>query len=184
VATEHKAVNGLPCLEGVEIPSGVQYKIYNAWGKPVAENYNDMIQTALDDKADYLVTIEDDQVLQPDSLVRLYNKFKELPEKSCLGAWYPKKEESRQGVHIELDGERKPMPDSGGLRKAYTLAMGLTIYPVKAFAEIPHPWCVTTANLTQDSFLSQLLREREWELWVDTDLKIGHQCRLTGKIYN
>lgn len=183
VATEKKAINGLPCLEGLEFPAGVQVKVFNSFDRPVDENYNNIVQEAINDKADYLVTVEDDTFPQPDAIVKLYELLKQNPM-SAVGAWYPKKEESRQGVHIILkDGERTQLKADGGIHEVYTMAMGCSIYPVKMFTEIPYPWFKTTAILSQDSFFSQLAREKGYKLLVDTSVKCKHICRITGKIF-
>jgi hypothetical protein len=183
VATEHKAESGLPCLDGLEFPNGVEMKIFNSWGRPVDENYNNIVQEALNDKADYIATVEDDTFPQPDALVKLLELLRKNPN-SAVGAWYPKKEKSRQGVHIVLkDGKRQQMKDDGKIQEAYTLSMGCSIYPLEMFMKIPYPWFKTTANLSQDSYFSQLAREAGYKLLVDTSIKCGHQDRETKKMF-
>jgi hypothetical protein len=48
-----------------------------------------------------VVTIEDDQVLLEDSLIMLFDFALDNPD-ACVGAWYPKRQKVRQGVHIKL----------------------------------------------------------------------------------
>jgi hypothetical protein len=183
VPTELKAEKGLPCIEGLEFPNGAEMKIYNSWGRAVDDSYNHIVQTALEDKADYIVTVEDDTFPQKDALVKLMKLF-EKHENCAVGAWYPKKEKNRQGVHIEIKkGKRGAVPDDGKVHEVYTMAMGCSIYPIEMFMKIPYPWFKTTPNLSQDSFFSQLAREHGYKLLVDTSVKCKHIDRRNGDIY-
>ena len=183
VPTEFKAEKGLPCIDGIDIPSGSEIKIYNSYGRQVAEAYNDIVQTALEDQADFIITVEDDTFPQKDALIRLMELIRKNP-KCAVGAWYPKKEESRQGVHIiQQNGKRRDLQDDGKIHEVYTMAMGCSIYPIEMFMQIPYPWFKTTAHLSQDSFFSQLAREAGYKLLVDTSIKCKHIDRVTGKIF-
>lgn len=183
VPTELKAEKGLPCLEGLEFPNGAEVKIYNSWGRRVDDSYNHIVETALGDKADFIVTIEDDTFPPKDAIVKLMKLF-EKNDNCAVGAWYPKKEKNRQGVHIEIKkGKRGAMPDDGKIHEAYTMAMGCSIYPIEMFMKIPYPWFKTTANLSQDSFFSQLARENGYKLLVDTSIKCKHIDRESGKVF-
>lgn len=184
VPTEEKAVNGLPCLEGLSIPSGVQVKYLNVHGRKVDDAYNYAVQEALQDKADYVLTVEDDTFPEPGAFIKLMELIRQHPN-AAVGAWYPKREETKEGVHIIIgpDGKRKHLPSDGNVHSVYTIAMGCTLYPIEMFMKIPYPWFKTTENLSQDSFFSQLAREAGYELFVDTSIKCKHVDRVTGKIY-
>ena len=183
VPTELKAEKGLPCLEGIEFPNGAEIKIYNSWGRKVDDSYNHIVQTALEDKADFIFTVEDDTFPPKDALVKLVKLLQEN-ENCAVGAWYPKKEKNRQGVHIEIiKGKRGAMPDDGKVHEAYTMAMGCSLYPIEMFMKIPYPWFKTTVNLSQDSFFSQLARENGYKLLVDTKIKCKHIDRESGKVF-
>jgi hypothetical protein len=183
VPTEFKAEKGLPCIEGLVFPNGAEIKIYNSWGRKVDDSYNHIVQTALEDKADFIVTVEDDTFPPKDAIVKLMKLFSKN-ENCAVGAWYPKKEKNRQGVHIEIKkGKRGAMPDDGKIHEAYTMAMGCSIYPIEMFMTIPYPWFKTTTNLSQDSFFSQLARENGYKLLVDTSIKCKHIDRETGQVF-
>ena len=188
VPTEKKAENGLPCLNGLNWPAGAERKVFNNYGNPVAEAYNFIAQEALNDDADYLVTVEDDTFPPPEALVKLFELLKSEQAKGnkcAVGAWYPKREECSQGVHIIASGqnERGPLKPDGLVHEVYTLAMGCSIYPVRMFREIPHPWFKTTIHLSQDSYFSQQARDAGWKLLVDTSIRCKHIDRTTGKVY-
>jgi hypothetical protein len=186
VPTEKKAAI-LSCLEGLSLPNGAEIKIFNCYGNPVADAYNFIAREALNDDADLLVTVEDDTFPQPDAIVRLVKLVLDERAKGnrcAAGAWYPKREECRQGVHIIVgERERGPLSDADGLHEVYTLAMGCSVYPVQMFREIQSPWFKTTTQLSQDSYFSQLARDAGWKLLVDTSIRCKHVDRVTGRVY-
>ena len=181
VASAKSLDQKIPCLLGLAIPSTT--KIYNAHGKPVADNYNECALVSLDKNYDYMVTIEVDTFPQPDAITRLLKLIRNNP-KSAVGAWYPKREHPRQGAHIILrNGVRECLEDDGLVHEVYTLAMGCSIFPVEMFFKIPPPWFVTTPTLTQDSFFSQVARERGYKLLVDTSIKCKHIDPVTREVF-
>lgn len=179
VPTEKKAVDGLPCVEQIVIPSGVQVKYYNVWGRSTAEAYNDAVMVCLEDQADYLFTVEDDTFPPSDALIRLLNHSVDI-----VGAWYPKRTATLEGTPIIVnDGKRQALSPDGAVHKVYTLPMGCSLFRAEVFLKTVHPWFVTTEHLTQDSFFSQKAREAGYTLWCDTSIRCKHIDRETGVVY-
>lgn len=181
VATEKKATGGLPCLEKLAIPSGVQFKVYNVFGRSVADAYNDAAREALRDKADLVLTVEDDTFPPADAFTRLWEH---MSGQVIVGAWYPKRTEIREGAPIILkDGKRQGLEADGKTHECYTLPMGCTLFPTEVFLQTTQPWFVTTEHLSQDSFFSQLAREAGYKLLCDTSIQCKHIDRETGQVY-
>ena len=184
VPTIEKAEAGLPCIENLAFPSGVQAKIYNVWGRPVDDAYNDAAMTLLQDRADFMLTIEDDTFPPPDALVRLLNHLRGNTDKVIVGAWYPKRNEAQEGTPIVLKGgERQALEADGEVHECYTLPMGCTLFPAEVFLQTDSPWFASTTHLSQDSFFSQKAREAGWTLLCDTSIRCRHVDRETGKGY-
>ena len=190
VPTVEKAVEGLPCLEGLIIPSGVQAKYYNVWGRETAEAYNDAAMTCLRDGADFLLTVEDDTFPPADALVRLLRYFDGNEDKVIVGAWYPKRNEAREGAPIVLRGrtgdgpkKRQALQADGEVHEVYTLPMGCTLFPAQVFLATDFPYFVWTEHLTQDSFFSQKAREAGYRLLCDTSIRCRHVDRETGEVF-
>ena len=183
VATEEKADKGLPCLEGLIFPTGMQVRIYNCYGRSVADAYTDIVREFLKDGADYLLTVEDDTFPPPDALIRLMRHISN--GKKVVGAWYPMRNETGDGVPIALDknGKRGQLSAGGKVHEVYTLPMGCTLYSSEVFYKIAQPWFQTTGLLSQDSFFSQNLREAGYTLYCDTSIRCKHVDRKTGKVY-
>ena len=187
VPTREKA-ESLPVLEKLAIPSGVQIKYLNVFGRTTADAYNDAIQTALDDGADFLLTVEDDTFPPDDGFFKLLQRYREIGDpKVVLGGYYVKKQENREGVHIQIvGGKRQALTLSNkdvGVYEVYTIAQGFTLFPMECFLQTEYPWTVTTAHLTQDSFLSQKLRDKGFKLLVDGDIRCRHLDVASGKYY-
>jgi hypothetical protein len=187
VPTREKA-ESLPVLEKLAIPSGVQIKYLNVFGRSTADAYNDAIQTALDDGADFLLTVEDDTFPPDDGFFKLLQRYREIGDpKVVLGGYYVKKQENREGVHIQIvGGKRQALTLSNkdvGVYEVYTIAQGFTLFPMECFLQTEYPWTVTTAHLTQDSFLSQKLRDKGFKLLVDGDVRCRHLDVTSGKYY-
>jgi hypothetical protein len=187
VPTREKA-ESLPALEKLSIPSGVQIKYLNVFGRSTADAYNDAIQTALEDNADFLLTVEDDTFPPDDGFFKLLQRYREIGDpKVVLGGYYVKKQENREGVHIQIVGGKRQALTLGnkdvGVYEVYTIAQGFTLFPMECFLQTEYPWTVTTAHLTQDSFLSQKLRDKGFKLLVDGDIKCRHLDVTSGKYY-
>ena len=187
VPTREKAER-LPVLENLAIPSGVQVKFLNVFGRTTADAYNDAIQTALNDGCDMLLTVEDDTFPPTDGFQRLLARYREIGDpKAVLGGYYVKKVPYPEGVHIQvIAGKRQALTlnkDDVGVHEVYTIAQGFTLFPIECFLQTEYPWTVTTAHLTQDSFLSQKLREKGFKLLVDASVRCRHVDFTTGNSY-
>jgi hypothetical protein len=183
VATEEQAINGLPCLDGLELPNNYQIKILNVHGRTIDDAYDYAVQQAIQDDADFLFTVEDDTFPQPDAFIKLMQYALNDPM-GIYGAWYPKRTKTRQGTAIMLkNGKREFLDDDGQMHEVYTIPMGCTVYPMSLFYKVPRPWFVTTNVMTQDSFISQLAREAGYKLYVDTSIKCKHIDRKTKEIF-
>lgn len=187
VPTREKAEK-LPVLDNLIIPSGVQVKFLNVFGRTTADAYNEAIQTALNDGADFMLTVEDDTFPPNDAFQKILAKYREIADhKVVLGGYYVKKTPYPEGVHIQIvAGKRQALTlsqNEDGVYEVYTIAQGFTLFPMQAFLQTEYPWTVTTPHLTQDSFLSQKLREKGYRLLVDASIRCKHVDVQTGKVY-
>lgn len=184
VPTREKAEK-LPVLDGLEIPSGCQVKFFNVFGRSVHEAYNEAVQEAFRDKADFILTIEDDTFPPKDAFVKLLNRYRESKNpKTIIGGWYPKKTASREGTPIVLvAGKRQALQADGNVHEVYAIPMGCTLFPVEVFMVTEFPHFATTEHLTQDSFFSQKAREAGYKLLIDTSIRCKHVDVKTGEVF-
>jgi len=173
----------LPVLEKLLWPGEVEHRLHCIFGMPVADAYNEAAMLALKEGATHLLCIEDDTFAPSDAVTRLLKHGVDI-----VGAWYPKRQPGpRTGTPIYLDPkthERRTLDDpDGALREVYTIPMGCTLIRTSVFGKVPYPWFVTTPQLTQDSFFSQVAREAGFTLWCDTSLCCEHRDRVTGEVF-
>ena len=115
----------------------------------------------------------------PDALLRLKDHNTDI-----VGAWYPKRVPTREGAPITLvNNKREALKADDQIHEVYTLPMGCTLFKADIFRKIAYPWFVTTPNLTQDSFFSELARQAGYKLICDTSIRCKHIDRITGEIY-
>ena len=182
VATKDKAEDGLPCLEGIDIPETMQRKLYNSYGRSTAEAYNDIAREFLEDGADLLLVVEDDTFPPADAFTKLYEHIKQ--GKKAIGAWYLKRQEKREGAPIVIkEGNREYLDSDGEVHEVKTLPMGCTLYTAECFYKTTFPYFVTTETMTQDSFFSEKLKEAGIQMYCDTSIRCKHIDRETKKVY-
>jgi len=184
IPEEEQASFKVSCIVGLMIPTGIQHsEPYICHGRKVASAYDDIVREALRRGADYLLTVEDDTFPPPDALVKLLRHIAD--GKKVVGAWYPKRDGTGDGVPIVLDGNEKrvSLAHDGKTHEVYTLPMGCSLYSMEVFYRIEQPWFETTDCLTQDSFFSQKLRDAGFKLYCDTSIRCKHIDRVTSKVY-
>lgn len=176
--------DGLQCLQGWTVPGTIERKVLVVDGRPIADAYTEAALTAMSDGADFILTVEDDHLIPAGTFERLYELRQQAGPRTIVGAWYPQRKEPRIGAPIVIrSGNREYLADDGSIHEVASCPMGFTLIPTAVFREIPQPWFVTTGNLTQDSFFSQLAREAGYKLLVDTSCRIKHVDRETGRVY-
>ena len=186
IPTETKLEDKLPSdLSKLSIPSGCQVKYLNVHSLPTHDAYNYSIKQLLEDGADYLFCVEDDTYVQPDTLYRLLKILRDRKDIHAIGAWYPKRDVLKEGVHIVIgkDGKREACPRDAGLIECYTLAQGATLFKSEIFKYVTPPYFMISDNLTQDSFFSQKARKMGYRLFCDTSIKCKHIDRVTGEVF-
>lgn len=182
VATEKKAEQGLPCIENIDRPSGVQYKVFNCWGRSIADAYNEIAREALKDNADYVFTVEDDTFPPPDALFKLLEHARRGVDAVC--GWYPKRQTTPEGAPLIVrDGKRRSMDADGTVQEAYAMPMGCTLIRTNLFLKMDEPYFATTEHLTQDTFFSQKLRDIGVKPLCDTSIRCRHIDRVTKEVY-
>ena len=182
LATKEKLEGSIPHIDNLIIPSGIQVKYYNAYGRKVASAYNEIAREFLKDGANYLLTVEDDTFPPDNALIKLL-KHAALG-KVAVGAWYPKRQDVLEGTPIILtETKREALDADGEVHEVYTLPMGCTLYSAEVFYKTDFPYFVTTETLTQDSFFSQKVRDAGYKLYCDTSIRCKHIDRVTSKVY-
>lgn len=172
-------------------PNQVAHKIF-AVGMEVGEAFSQSIEMILANevlgKCKYLITVEHDNIVQPDSFVRLIKHMHNHPEYACIGGLYFCK---GAGGCAQIWGDpkdpivnfRPQLPDpNGGLVECCGTGMGCNVWRLDMFrdARLRKPWFKTGDGLasqgvsTQDLYFWADARKYGYRCAVACDVKIGH----------
>jgi hypothetical protein len=161
-----------------------------AEGDEVGIAFNNAVETILKhpdlSKWEYLLTIEADNIPQPDALIRLLQRMEDNPQLDAIGGLYWTK--GLGGVpqiwgdpKDTLPNYRPQLPDvNGGLVECCGLGMGFTLYRLKMLKdpEFPRPFFKTLAGKegvgTQDLYFWGNARRLGYRCAVDCGTVIGH----------
>lgn len=166
VHTKNKAEKGLPCIEGILYPERSEVKIFNSWGRPLADSYNHIVETAIHDMANYIIII--DETVYPDkNIIEDLLFLAENNPKCLIGGWYNKKI-----GHVEIkNGKKINLISDDKIHDVCVLSLGCTIFPTKIFSEIDRPWFKKTPLISIDTSFSNKALKAGYRLIVDTSIK-------------
>lgn len=134
---------------------------------------------------EYLLTIEHDNIPQPDALIKLIKRMEAHPEYACIGGLYFTKGHGGcaqiWGNPREALNFRPQLPDpSGGVVECCGTGMGFNLWRLGMFKDekLRRPWFKTIADATgvgtQDLYAWSDFRKHGYRCAVDCDVKVGH----------
>jgi hypothetical protein len=135
---------------------------------------------------EYILTIEHDNIPQPDGIVRLVKDMQNHPQFSCIGGLYWTKGES--GVPQIWGDPQDPIlnfrpqaPDTnGGIVECCGTGMGFNLWRMSMFKDekLRKPWFKTIASNegvgTQDLYFWSDARKYGYRCAIDCSVKVGH----------
>lgn len=170
-----------------------------AVGMEVGAAYSDTIAMILDhpdlSQYKYLVTIEHDNVIPADGIVKLLAQMEAHPEYSAIGGLYFTKGEGGVaqiwGNPNEHPLNFKPqLPRPAELVECCGTGMGLTAFRLGMFKDqrLRKPWFKTTSSMaeglmTQDLYAWQDFRKHGHRCAIDCSVLVGHLDQLTGLVW-
>lgn len=167
------------CVEGFEVGKAYNEAVIQILAHPVFSRYS------------YLLTVEEDNTLTPDGLIKLYDSIQHYdavgglywtkgPD-GCPMIWGDPKE---PGTFVP----QPPKPDS--LQECNGLGMGFTLFRLDMFRNPGFEfgqWFKTGQNgstaFTQDLYFFKRAQELGYKFAVDTRVKVGHLDIESGEIW-
>ncbi len=139
-------------IVGCSVANGIQIGIISLEGSMITKQRNDLVEHARNLKADYLMMIDTDMVIPPDTVVRLLRHNKDV-----VGATYNK----RVPPYETLGKLKGPKPSeeelrAGGLREAELLPGGCLLIKMTVFDRIQWPYFHESYQWPGDSGVEQL----------------------------
>lgn len=178
-------------------PNNASYKLA-AIGLEVGEAFSNCIEEILKNPElsqwEYILTIEHDNIPQPDALLKLLKRMEEHPELDCIGGLYWTKGEDGQP---QIWGDPKdpilnfrPQPPcpSGGLVECCGTGMGFNLWRMSMFKDekLRKPYFKTLTGIegggvgTQDLYFWGDARKYGHRCAIDCSVKVGHFDDKTG----
>ena len=182
-------------------PMNQKFLRYWKVGLEVGEAYNQAIGEILShpelSKWKYILTLEEDNTIPPDGLLKLINAMNEHPEFDAIGGLYWTKGEGGQPMcygnpnTVPVDFVPQiPTPEK--VTECNGLGMGFTIFRMEMFNKIEKPWFKTlqqfdpgtgAAMMTQDLYFFQKARLAGCRVGCDSRVKVGHFDASTGMVW-
>lgn len=170
----------------IAFPPNQQVVWIAAEGMEVGRAYSQAIESILDHpelgKWEYILTLEHDNLPQPDGVLRLIRRMEENPHLSCIGGLYWTK--GYGGVPQIWGDPRDPVvnfrpqpPDlNGGLVECCGTGMGFNLWRMSMFRhpELRRPWFETKDGCTQDLYFWSDARKYGFRCAIDCGVRVGH----------
>lgn len=190
-------------------PMNQKRAFFYATGHEVGKAYDATISGILQDpnlsKWRFVLTLEDDNVVNPDLHIRLLESIDVGPFDAVGGLYYTKGEINAPMVYGDPEKYRRtgelefaprdlmPHVQRGeNVIECNGLACGATLWRMDLFRSLPQPWFVTVSDIvqgkgaigfTQDLYLCRLARQHGKRFAVDIRNKVGHIDVLSGVVY-
>jgi hypothetical protein len=169
-------------------------QLYRMWpiAMEVGEAYSQCIENILAhpdlSKFKYILTVETDNIVPPDGLIKLLEKMEAHPEYDCIGGLYWLKGE---GGHAQIWGDprdpstnfRPQPPIPGQLVECCGTGMGFNLFRLDMFKDpdLRKPWFKTQTEggvSTQDLYAWSDFRKHGYRCAVDCSILVGHYDRV------
>lgn len=167
-------------------------------GMEVGKAFNSAIEMVLNhpelSKFKFLFTVEDDNIIPPDCLLKLYESMREF---DVVGSLYWTKGESGQPMIYGNPNEptlnfvpQRVM--SGTVQQCNGVGMGATLFKMNLFRKIKFPWFETVQEwdpqkgcrgYTQDLAFCEKVCKIGGRIAVDTRVRVGHLDIETGHLW-
>ena len=152
-------------------------------GQSPAESRNLIAQQAIDNKCTHVLFVDDDIILQKDTLVKLMRHNKDVVTALYLLRSFPhypalfdEAFESGANKFTFLDSQ-------SGLIKSSNCGLGCVLISTDVFKKMEEPW-VRLGEIKKDGWCDDVgffnrCREAGFEIWCDLDAAVGHMTGLT-----
>ena len=197
----------LSCLVIVPCIGSIPVKVVSSWlnmyfppnqkvlrmfptGMEVGAAYSECIEMILANedlaKYKYILTVETDNVPQPDSAVKILTQMEKNPKYSVIsGLYYTKGEAGVAQIWGDINDPvvnyRPVPPRPGELVECYGTGMGFACWRLEMFKDerLRKPWFKTTADsqngcFTQDLYFSTDAKKNGYRFAVDCSILVGH----------
>lgn len=158
------------CLEDLIKPEGWKIKYFTSWFS--YQNKNFAVDYAKARNLDYIFFVDDDQILPPDTLIRLLAHDKDVVTCNLISRVPPfhpflfmDAKDSGEAVCLPLDEQK-------GLIEVEACGAGGILIKAECFNKVK--WGVDELIKTEDLFICRELRKNNYKIYCDLSAPSGH----------
>ena len=181
---------------GMILPPNQPWHFMAIEGEEVGMAYNRAIEQILAhpdlSQWEYILTVEHDNLMPSDGVLKLIKRLDEHPELDCVGGLYWTKGEG--GVPQIWGDPKDPVvnfrpqpPVPGELVECCGTGMGFNLWRLDMFKKLPKPWFETKASAngvgTQDLAFWGEARKHGHRCAIDCGVLVGHLDPSTGIVW-
>lgn len=162
-------------MSNLDKPEGstVRWKL----GVNLAENLNRLVRDCLDSDADWLWLLGDDHAFESHMLTTLLDHDVDIVVPLCLRRWPPFQPVFFVGESERRLGDLNEYPD-GGLIEIHSVGSGAMLIRREVLESMRDPWfeygALDHEQLSEDLWFCDKARLRNFRIWCDLDLPLGH----------
>jgi hypothetical protein len=140
----------------------------------------------------YMLTLEHDNLIAPDALLKLIEAIEKGPYDAVGSLYFTKGEAGQPMIYgnpatVPISFEPQQIyPDEHGLQETNGVGMGCTLFRIAALKRLERPIFRTLMGsegaglMTQDLYACKKMREAGMRIAVDTNVRVGHLDFTTG----
>jgi hypothetical protein len=166
----------------LEKPEGTIVRVGR--GPSVALNRNGLASIMLEEGLDWIFYADDDQIFEPDALMRLLEDDKDIVSGNYTAKHFPFPShvywQNPDGTVVPRDVKGK-----SGLLSVGSVGAGALLVQRRVIEKMVCPWW-TLGQINPDKWGDDLhfclkAREAGFEVWIDLDVEVGH--KLNGTVW-
>jgi hypothetical protein len=172
-------------LLGMVPPLSARREYIFTAGLGVAEAYNALFAAALKLETTFIMTIEDDNIVERGTLVKLVERISDYDAISAL--YHLKDPDERVPLVFGQDLLPQDLQGQAGVVSCGGIPFGCALWRASLFRDLPAPWFRTCDDpherRTHDLDFARTLQRRNKRVAVALDVPVGHMDFRTGKIF-
>jgi hypothetical protein len=154
-------------------------------GFGVADAYNELVAKALEMDTAFILTLEDDNIVERGTHVKLMDSIGDYDAISAL--YYLKDDDERVPLVFGYDLLPLDVQGKAGVVPCGGIPFGCALWRTRIFRELSPPWFRTIEAVnerrTHDLYFASKLASANYQVAVNLDVRVGHMDYRTGKVY-
>lgn len=194
VGTPHRRKEDTNCtnLYALQMPAGYSSDLDQPYGYTTSDAQNFLVNKAINENYNYLMLIEDDNIVPKNAVVKLLQHFIDDVNVAMAGGIYYRKYIPLEtaGMHYDKDGNPSSIKHEIGdiIHNTLVLSMGCTLIKVSALKQLEYPYFKAINMderpvITSDTYICEKFREIGMDIITDCGVQCLHVDREKGIIY-